>query len=799
MNRILAILLIFVVAYSVNAQEVVVPKREYSEMDRQAVKEIRSGLAKIRKTRPTVALVLSGGGAKGAAHIGVLKYFEEKGIPVDVVMGTSMGGLVGGLYALGYSAAQMDSLIRTINWQTALSDKLPRESISYTENKYSEKYLVSFPFYYSRARIEDKTEMDFSSTGKEDHRIELGADEGGDNLLRDNLLGSLPSGFAKGQNVFNIITSLTVGYQDSTLFSRFPIPYMCVATDLVEGTGVFMYSGKIAESMRSTMSIPGVFAPVKTHGMVLVDGGMRDNYPIASAREVGADIVIGVELGDARKGYDQINNIGDIISQGIDMLGKPSVERNVKLADLNIKPDLKEYNMMSFDPVSIDIIINRGYEAALANAPALDSIKTLVGKAVTVHRSPKAIDVNKNPVLIDGIEIRGVPEREERMLMSKIKIGAGSRVDRTELEKTVGMIYGTKCYDFVTYELEGTGEPFHLVINCKKGPIHRFGLGIRADSEEIVAVQVNVGLNARKLYGSTFDFTGRLSANPYLDFVYSYDGVKIPTFNFKASARWVNLSMLEDIGLSPTDLHLKYFETVQELYISNLKWSLLDIKGGLRNRYFKVRSILSQDFAVGNYDLNALNNDYLSLFLDARADTFDDGYYPHRGFTAGISYEWVFNSAPNSLKNFHLLGLDAKVVVPAQKVFAFIPSANFRFIFGDTVPVSFANCVGGSMAGRYFPQQIPFIGRNNVTMMGKLMTLFRTDFRFEVAKHHFISGIVNYVRECDDFRDYVKGPGWFGAGIEYGFDTAFGPLRADIHWSSITNKAGFYISWGYDF
>ena len=103
------------------------------------------------------------------------------------------------------------------------------------------------------------------------------------------------------------------------------------------------------------------------------------------------------------------------------------------------------------------------------------------------------------------------------------------------------------------------------------------------------------------------------------------------------------------------------------------------------------------------------------------------------------------------------------------------------------------------MAGRYFPQQIPFIGRNNVTMMGKLMTLFRTDFRFEVAKHHFISGIVNYVRECDDFRDYVKGPGWFGAGIEYGFDTAFGPLRADIHWSSITNKAGFYISWGYDF
>ncbi|MGN1046530.1 MAG: patatin-like phospholipase family protein, partial [Candidatus Cryptobacteroides sp.] len=514
MKKILAVLLISVVAYSVSAQDVVVPKREYSETDLQSVKEIRSRLAGIRKKRPTVALVLSGGGAKGAAHIGVLKYFEEKGIPVDVVLGTSMGGLVGGLYALGYNAPQMDSIIRTINWQSALSDKLPRESISYAENKYSEKYLLSFPFYYSREKIEDKTEMDFSSSGKEHKKIELGADETAPDIIRDNLLGSLPSGFAKGQNVFNIITSLSVGYQDSTLFSRFPIPYMCVATDLVEGTGVFMFSGKIAESMRSTMSIPGVFAPVKTHGMVLVDGGMRDNYPIASAKELGADIVIGVELGDAPRGYDQINNIGDIVSQGIDMLGKPAVERNIKLADLNIKPNLAEYNMMSFDPGAIDIIIKRGYEAALANSVALDSIKALVGPAVTVRHAPKAIDVNETPVLIDGLEIRGVPEREERMLMGKLKIKPGSKVDREALENAVGMIYGTKCYDFVTYELEGTEEPFHLVINCKKGPIHRFGLGLRADSEEIVAVQVNVGLNARKLYGSTFNFTGKLSANP---------------------------------------------------------------------------------------------------------------------------------------------------------------------------------------------------------------------------------------------------------------------------------------------
>ena len=266
------------------------------EADSLAIASMRERMADIRRHRPTVALVLSGGGAKGAAHIGVIDYIEKLGIPVDMVLGTSMGGLIGSLYSLGYSPAQMDSLISNIDWNWALTDRVPREYISYSGMKYKEKFLLSVPFFY---------EKDYFNELRRHEQLYIGADRSdhGEDLIKKNLIGSLPSAFIYGQNVSNLISSLTVGYQDSLDFKEFPIPFVCIATDLVSGKAKIWHSGNINTAMRSTMSIPGVFAPVRTDGMVLVDGGIRDNYPTALAREMGADIIIGVDLADSRKTY----------------------------------------------------------------------------------------------------------------------------------------------------------------------------------------------------------------------------------------------------------------------------------------------------------------------------------------------------------------------------------------------------------------------------------------------------------------------------------------------------------------
>ncbi|MCM1501375.1 MAG: patatin-like phospholipase family protein [Bacteroidales bacterium] len=803
MERFVSLAIAAFIAVVCPAQDFPVPRRASTASDSVSVAEIKARMDMIRRERPSVALVLSGGGAKGAAHIGVIKYLEAIDMPVDLVLGTSMGGLLGGLYSLGYTGQQMDSIIRRVDWGSVMTDRLEREYISYSEMKYKEKYLLSFPFYYSKDKVSrgNETEFEFAEEGRRKQRLRLSADSGGTEIIRENLLGSLPSGFTRGQSVFNIITSLSVGYQDSLEFSRLPVPFMCVATDLVDGNGVFMYSGKLATAMRSTMSIPGVFAPVKLDNMVLVDGGMRDNYPVSVARELGADIVIGVDLGDEKRRYDQVNNLVDILWQSVDMLGMQSYMHNVPLADINIRPVLTGYNMMSFDDVSIDVILSRGYEAALANADRLLELKERVGACAHRLNAPRAVDINVTPVEIDGVEIRGVPDREKAILMSRIKVKEGDVVCRKDVEDVVGQIYGTKAYEYVTYELEGTGEPYHLVVNCKRGPIHRFGLGLRADTEEIVSVLLNFGFNSRKLYGSTYDFTGKISANPYIRFQYSYDGTGLPTFNLSASARWVNLDLLEGFGISPSSFHMKYFDTVQELSLSNIRWSLFDINGGLRNRYFMVRSIMSQDFAVGNYDFSDMNNDFLSLFLHAGADTFDNGYFPKRGFSANVSYEWVFNGYPNRIHNFHVVSGDVKAVVPGGKVFAFIPSVGFRFLLGrDSIPFAYMNVAGGSMAGRYFEQQMAFVGKNNVAAMRNILTLFRTDFRFEVAKNHYLTGILNYARDCDTFKEYAgRETGWFGGGVEYAYNAFFGPVKADIHWSNITHKVGFYIGIGYNF
>lgn len=764
--------------------------------DSLAIAQMKERMAQIRQQRPTVALVLSGGGAKGAAHVGVIQYIEELGIPVDMVLGTSMGGLIGGLYSLGYTVSEIDSLVRNMDWEWALSDKLSREYISYTDIKYKEKYMLSIPFYYEK----DYYKMQMAEEnrfGRGDYDIlHIGADnENALETLKHNLLGSLPSGYIYGQNVSNLISSLTIGYQDSTSFSNFPIPFFCVAADMVSGKTKIWHDGKINDAMRSTMSIPGMFTPVRVGGMVLVDGGLRDNYPTSLARRMGADIIIGVDLSQKKKSYQEIKNIADIVSQGVDMLGRDAFEENVRVPDVKIKPYLPEYNMMSFNPVAIDSIIVRGWRAAQEQDSLLRIVAARTSGKTVTSRKPKAYDFHADSLVIAEVDIKGVLPREREILKQRLRLNLGKKISRSELDYIVARIYGTQAYDYVTYELLGEKEPFRLVLTCKKGPVHQLGIGVRADTEEIVSVLVNLGFNAHKLQGHSIDLTGKVSANPYMSLSWSYDAPKIPTVNAAAHIRWTDMNTL---NFGDNVLSLSFLNASQEVYISNLKWRKFDIKAGIRNDIFDIRNIKSEEI-IGDYDLGQLKNDFVALFAEGRTDTFNDGYFPTKGINAGVSYSWTFAGFPHRFNHFHTVAADVKGVLSGGDIFAFIPSANVRFLLGENVPVAYFNAVGGSLAARYVDQQIPFVGVTNLHEMKNILTLGRMDLRFAIARNHYVTGILNYVRDGDDFRDYLVGPGYFGAGLEYAFDTIFGPFKANVHWSNMTDKVGFYISAGYNF
>lgn len=772
-------------------------RREAKDLRVEKIKRKLDSIRTVRH-RPTVALVLSGGGAKGAAHVGVIKYLESIGMPVDVVMGTSMGGLVGGIYALGYEAEQLDSIIRGIDWDMALSDKVPRDYLSYSAIKYKEKYVLSFPFLYDKKDYMRKIESDQQFTRRVDD-IHFGAGEAdATNMVKDNLLGSLPSGMVYGQNVNNIFSSLSVGYQDETDFYDLPIPFLCVATDLVSGTAKIWTEGKLNTALRSTMSIPGLFAPVRVDGMVLVDGGMRNNYPTDLAKKVGADIVIGVNLSEGYKNYNEINNLADIINTGIDMLGRTSFESNIDIPDVNIKPDLHEFNMLSFDDRSIDTIINRGYQAALTVAAKLDSIKAVVGSDRTVFHNDPADDIRLRKVLVSGVEIAGVDDKESLYLMNKIKVGAGSRMGNAEIEDAVATIFGTNAFDYVNYELLGDEEPYRLRFNCKRGPICQLGLGGRFDTEEIVSVLVNLGVGVHKIQGSSLDFTGKVGTNPNASLTYSYISPKGMSFNVMAGVRYTDRNTF---SIGDNRFRINFLDVRQEIFLSNIKWSTFFLKTGFRNDYYNVNSVMAEQ-AFGDYDVNQLSNDYVTFFFNARKDSFDNAYIPTKGKSFGLSYDWVFGGGPQKFNNFHAFTLDAKQVVGGDR-FAFIPSVNIRYLLGDEVPVPFTNTIGGSMAGRYLDQQIPFIGINNAAAMQKILGVARADWRVKLLKNNYLTAIANYALSCDEisaFKNWNEDvAGYLGCGLQYTYNSIVGPLSLNVHWSSYTHNVGLYLSLGFDF
>ncbi len=276
--------------------------------------------------RPRVAVVLSGGGAKGVAHIGALKVIEEAGIPIDIVCGTSMGSLIGALYCIGYSTNQLDSLVRAQDWSVLLSDRTDARDLTLRQRQEQNTYALI--------------------RGLSSERQQQG-------------------GVIRGRNLMRLFRQLCSEYLDSISFDSLPIPFACVATDIATNSEVDFHSGYLVRAMRASMAIPGVFTPVVMGDSILVDGGLRNNYPADLARRMGADIVIGVSVQNEALKPEQIGNSVDIIMQMIDINTKNKYDENVALSDILIQVDVTGYSAASFSKTAVDSLISRGHRAAI--------------------------------------------------------------------------------------------------------------------------------------------------------------------------------------------------------------------------------------------------------------------------------------------------------------------------------------------------------------------------------------------------------------------------------------------------
>lgn len=406
-----------------------------------------SECAPMRLDRPRVGLALSGGGARGAAHIGVLRVLEELRVPVDCIAGTSMGAIIGGLYASGMPIDEIERTVTAIDWDQAFADATPRGDLAY------------------HRKLEDRLFLVKSRPGFEDGKVKL------------------PAGLIEGQKIELIFRALTLPVVDVKDFDCLRIPYRAVAADIATGEAVVLGSGDLATAMRASMSIPGVFSPIEVGGRLLVDGGVSNNLPVDVARSMGADVVIAVDISTPLSRRKELTSVLSFTVQLTRLLTRRSTEEQIaslKEQDLLFVPDLKEVTTSSFELAGE--AVSRGAAAAREKKGLLARL-SLSPEEYAVHRSGQKAFVKTAPA-IRFVRIENHSRLSDEVIRSQLNVKIGEPLETASLEADIGRIYGLDYFEKVSYEVVEEAGQTGLVVRATEkawGPNY-LEFGLRLDN-----------------------------------------------------------------------------------------------------------------------------------------------------------------------------------------------------------------------------------------------------------------------------------------------------------------------------
>lgn len=744
------------------------------------------------KPRPKVGVVLGGGGAKGAAHIGVLKHLEEIGIPVDYVAGTSMGSIIGGLYAMGYSPDELASLIANMNWSQYVGNSIDRSAMSLETRERRSTYIVSIPFSLSRLF---STKLDTQS------------------------IGFIPSAFVNNTALINLFNDLCVGYQKEMDFNDLPIPFACVATDIKTGKEVDIRHGSVPTAMRASMAIPGVFTPVPMDNHLLVDGGLVNNFPADLVKKMGADIIIGVEVTDADTliAEDDVT-LPDVLNGLIDNAINNKRFENQALCKLHITPDITGYGTLSFNHDAIDSLVNRGYREAKKYDSVLMSIKhqldSINGAPLDKQlRATKAKNLADAPVYISSIDINPSDMLNTKWLLRKGKLKAGQLISEAEINHAVDIYRGTGAFDDITYNLTESGtdtingevqDTYALTMNFKPTQPNVFGLGLRYDTEEGAGLLLKLGLNEKRLNGFKLSLSGKLSYNPKFDITATYACINLASFSLAYDYRGEHYKALT----TGNDYNnLNYVQHRVSAYVS--QFHLLDISTavGANLSSTSFSNPFTIDFSNDTIDQSAISSSYyndnilLTPFVTFKYDNLDDPYFAKHGINTSLNGRIHFDLKGTSSTTYEVGYSIQGYITPYDKMFTIIPQLYARCLFGAAAYANLWNVVGGEIEGRHFDQQLPFIGINHVDYVNNFTAIARCDFRFNFLEKHYVTATYNFLYGFNPFgRGFIEGSRRFsGVGLRYAYNSFIGPISFTLQWSDCTKRVSAYFSVGYTF
>nr|WP_315159454.1 patatin-like phospholipase family protein [uncultured Flavobacterium sp.] len=717
-------------------------------------------LAQNLEKRPKIGLVLSGGGAKGFAHIGVLKVIEEAGIKIDYIGGTSMGAVIGGLYASGYNATQIDSIFHSTNFDELINDYIPRGSKNFYEKRNDELYAIVLPF----------------------NKFKIG----------------IPEALSKGMYNFNLLTRLTRNVKDINDFNQLPIPFFCIATDIEKGEQVLLNKGNLAQAMLASSAFPSLFSPVEIDGRVLIDGGVINNYPVKEVLDLGADIVIGVDVQDGLKDRTALKNATKILVQITNLSMIERMKENIKKTTIYIKPDIKDYSVVSFDKGK-EIIV-KGEEATFAIFEQL--------KALTIgnhqYKKPK-LKISSDSIFVTEIKVNELKNFTNAYVKGKLRFKPGTVITYDKLQSGINTINGTQNFNAINYALEPDGYGETLVLNLKENEtktLLKFGLHYDGLYKSAVLANITQKNLFFKNDNASLDLIIGDNLRYNLDY-YVDNGFNI-SFGFKSSYSQFNRNISNAIqpgGIINGDLSLiniDFKDWNNQAYFQSVFVQKFLIGAGLEYKYLRIIPIT---IAKNSPDID--NSNYFSVFGYLKYDAFDNKYFPTKGWTfTGDIHSYLMSS--NQTKTFNPFTILKADFAVAFKV---IPKLVFKFQTDAGVSIGeksvpFFDFVLGGYGFAPVNNFKPFYGYDFLSIGGDsyIKTAGTLDYEFYKKNHfNFSANFANIGDKIFSSLDWFSLPKYSGYAVGYGLETILGPIEVKYSWSPEDSKGFAWFSIGYVF
>ncbi|MDR9400966.1 MAG: patatin-like phospholipase family protein [Psychroflexus sp.] len=714
-----------------------------------------------------VGLVLSGGGAKGLAHIGVLKVIEEHNIKIDYIAGTSMGAIVGGLYASGYNTTQLDSIFRKTDFSRIIRDKISYQSRSFFSREFGNKYVVSLPF--------------------EDFKVEI------------------PSGLSKGQNLYNLLKKLSL-VANKDKFENMKIPFFCMATNLETAESVQLDSGSLALAMTASGAIPSIFKPMEVNGKLLSDGGITDNYPIERLRRKGMDKIIGVNVQDSLVGKEQLETGIEVITQINNFRTIKDMREKRPKTDVYIRPNIKLYDVLSFDKGKA--IIQAGEIAALKQINKLKKLPKQDDKTTSGQ-------IKMGRFRLGDIVLNGDFSFPRSYITGKLDLRKGQIVSLSEINQGINGLNATGNFRSIRYKLKNKNGVTDIIFSIQEEQKNQF-LKFAVHYDDLYKGSVLTNLTKKTLFleNDMASLDVILGQNVRYNFNYYVD-----KGNFWSIGLQSRINRFEDnlsfefieenstlAGFDLNEIRLDFNDFTNRFYLETFYKNKVNLKGGIEHKLVEAstRTVLANiDDDDENPETIIEEDHLLSIYAVLGFDSLDELQYPSSGFYFKGKFNFYFANLNGdiSVEDFSIAKGAVGGYIPLHERFSLHLNSETGFRVGSE-NLTGLNFFLGGYGNKTINNFKPFYGYDFFTLSSDsfIKGLAELDYRFYKENHLILSA--NFANVEDDIfttGEWFTTPDFSGYAIGYGCDTILGPVDVKYAYSPEVKDGLLYFSLGYRF